>query len=277
MAAALLSHRENDGGDDQTASKVVKDQRYVAAEKSDNIVHHLHGSQPLEAFTTPGGSSQDFSQPALPVYHRKFANITPLGLLAFAGSSFLFNIYQIHTRGVTQPNVVLCLALGFGGIGQTIAGILEWVSGNTFGVSVVVSAYMSAVAVTLTSYGGFWFSYACFLIPQFEVEASYAADHQKLLNADGLYICCWGIITFIFIVAAHRSSVAMILLLVTLDLNFWLTAIGKFLDNQTILTVGGAFGIAAAFFGAYTSLAGMLTEDAAFFLLPVGNLAPHDH
>ncbi|ODO05668.1 hypothetical protein I350_04727 [Cryptococcus amylolentus CBS 6273] len=165
MATALLSHREDDGGDDQTAFRVVKDQRYVAAEKSDNTVHHLHGSQPLTAFTTPGGSSQDSSQSALPVYHRKCANITPLGLLSFAGSAFLFNIYQIHTRGVTKPNVILCLALGFGGMAQTTAGILEWVSGNTFG------------ALTLTSYGGFWFSYAYFLIPQLEVEASYAADH----------------------------------------------------------------------------------------------------
>jgi hypothetical protein len=35
----------------------------------------------MSRFITPGGNPIDTSQPAFPVYHRKFANPTPLGLL----------------------------------------------------------------------------------------------------------------------------------------------------------------------------------------------------
>lgn len=37
---------------------------------------------PISRFITPGGNPMDTSQPAFPVFHRKFANPAPLGLLA---------------------------------------------------------------------------------------------------------------------------------------------------------------------------------------------------
>jgi hypothetical protein len=36
----------------------------------------------ISRFITPGGHPQDNSQPAFPVFHRKFANPAPLGLMA---------------------------------------------------------------------------------------------------------------------------------------------------------------------------------------------------
>lgn len=52
----------------------------------------------------------------------------------FVGGAFLLNLYTVQARGVTKPNMILGIALGFGGLGQIIAGILEWACGNTFGV-----------------------------------------------------------------------------------------------------------------------------------------------
>lgn len=51
---------------------------------------HQNGSSPeytgsggqISRFVTPGGHPMDNSQPALPVFHRKFGNPAPLGLMA---------------------------------------------------------------------------------------------------------------------------------------------------------------------------------------------------
>lgn len=63
--------------------------------------------------------------------------IYPLASLRFVGAAFLLSLYTAQARGVTKPNLVLGIALGLGGLGQTLAGILEWASGNTHGVSVI--------------------------------------------------------------------------------------------------------------------------------------------
>ena len=97
---------------------------YEYADKLE-IGHHLDRSK------TQGGHDNDTSQPALPVVHRKFANPAPLGLLAFATSIFLISLYGVNARGITTPNVFVGLLIFFGGICQIIAGIMEFVAGNT--------------------------------------------------------------------------------------------------------------------------------------------------
>ncbi len=47
--------------------------------------HHtpnFQGGNAVSRFITPGGHPMDTSQPAFPVFHRKFANPAPLGLMA---------------------------------------------------------------------------------------------------------------------------------------------------------------------------------------------------
>ena len=78
-------------------------------------------------------------------------------LFRFGGTTFVLSCYNVQARHVTHPNVVLGMALGYGGLCQLIAGIEEWASGNTFG------------AAAFSSFGGFWFSFAALYIPQFEV------------------------------------------------------------------------------------------------------------
>lgn len=52
---------------------------------SDNVEapnNGFSGGGAVSRFITPGGNPMDTSQPAFPVFHRKFANPAPLGLLA---------------------------------------------------------------------------------------------------------------------------------------------------------------------------------------------------
>jgi len=82
-------------------------------------------------FLSAGGHPQDNSQPAFPVYHRRFANPAPLGLFGFAATTFVLSLYNVGARGVAAPNAVVGLAIGYGGLAQFVAGVWEFAAGNT--------------------------------------------------------------------------------------------------------------------------------------------------
>ena len=58
---------------------------------------------------------------------RKFANPGPLGLSAFALTTFVLSLINIKARGLTKPNLVVSLAYGYGGLLQFISGM--WYDG----------------------------------------------------------------------------------------------------------------------------------------------------
>ncbi|RMZ77097.1 hypothetical protein DV737_g4545, partial [Chaetothyriales sp. CBS 132003] len=137
---------------------------------------HL-GSQAETMLPAFGGEFQ----PGLykPVEGRKFANPAPLGLSAFALTTFLLSLINLGTLNVTSPAIIISLAFGYGGLVQLLAGMWEMAVGNTFG------------ATALSSYGGFWISFAIILTPGgFQVEATTeSADGVGgLLNLLGLYL-----------------------------------------------------------------------------------------
>lgn len=72
-------------------------------------------------------------QPGLykPVENRKFANPAPLGLSAFALTTFVLSCINMSTRDITEPSIVIGLAFGYGGTVQLLAGmwyeILPWI------------------------------------------------------------------------------------------------------------------------------------------------------
>lgn len=210
---------------------------------------------------TPGGHPVDTSQPAFPVYHRKLGNPAPLGLLAFGLTTFVLSCYNAKIRNVSEPNVILGLALGFGGLGQIIAGIEEFCVGNSFG------------ATAFVSYGGFWLSFACIYIPQFGIVDAYGSNTAELDSALGLYIVAWGIITFLFFLATTKSSIALSGVFFFLDITFWLLAAGFLAPSPKATQAGGVFGIVTAAFAAYTAMAGLFTPDTSHIRLPVGTLS----
>ena len=88
-----------------------------------------YGGNPL-AHTNTGDSSRfpafggEF-QPGLyrPTTERKFANPAPLGLSAFALTTFVLSLINIGVRGVQEPQIVVSLAFGYGGLVQLLAGM----------------------------------------------------------------------------------------------------------------------------------------------------------
>lgn len=123
--------------------------------------------------------------------------------------------------------------------------------GNTFG------------ATALSSYGGFWISYAIILTPSFGVIEAYTANKGTTLDtALGFYLAGWFIFTTILLICTLRSTVAFFLLFFFLDLAFLLLTIGKFrtANAAKINAAGGYFGLFAAFMAWYNALAGIADD-----------------
>ncbi len=68
--------------------------------------------------------------------------------MGFGATTFVLSMFNVQARGVTTPNVILGMALAYGGLCQLLAGMWEFAAGNTFG------------ATAFSSYGGFWLSFA---------------------------------------------------------------------------------------------------------------------
>jgi hypothetical protein len=90
---------------------------------------HEYGGNPLAHIHT--GDSARFAafggefQPGLyrPTTERKIANPAPLGLSAFALTTFVLSLINVGTRNLTEPNIVVALAFGYGGLIQLLAGM----------------------------------------------------------------------------------------------------------------------------------------------------------
>lgn len=54
---------------------------------------------------------------------RKLANPAPLGLCAFAMSAFILGLIEMEVRGVTEPNIIVGTAFGYGGLVQLLSGM----------------------------------------------------------------------------------------------------------------------------------------------------------
>lgn len=198
--------------------------------------------------------------------HRKFGNPGPLGLSAFALTTFVLSLINIQTRGIEHPNIVCGLAYGYGGLVQLLAGMWEFAVGNTFG------------ATALSSYGGFWISYAIIISAgpaSFGIEEAYSSE-SELQSAIGFYLAGWFIFTFILMICTFKSNVAFFLLFLFLDITFLLLAIGHFIQTSggkptaSIIKAGGVFGLITAFIAWYNALAQMAETSNSFFKYPTG-------
>jgi len=196
----------------------------------------------------------------------KFANPAPLGLSAFALTTFVLSCINLGTRGLHEPNIVVGAAFAYGGLVQLLAGMWEIALGNTFG------------ATALSSYGGFWIGTAIILTPGgFEIASTLEAESPSpFLDSFSLYLFGWFIFTFLLLICTLRSTVAFFTLFFTLDLAFLFLALAYLMHsdgapNTPLLRAGGAFGIIAAFTAWYNALAGIADPSNSFFLIPVAH------
>ncbi|CAH0051764.1 unnamed protein product [Clonostachys solani] len=208
---------------------------------------------------TAGGHVEDRSQPGLPTIHRKLANPSPLGFLSFATSMFLISTFGIHARGVAIPNVMIAVLICFGGVAQYIAGIVEFMTGNTFGASVFVS------------YGAFNLSYGLIYLPGTGIISAYTDDKTGQLSSSfnqaiAIYVWAWFILTVIFTLGAIRGSWVLFIDLLLLDVVLLMLAAGLMVDNSKLTLAAYSLGYIVAFLSYWAGSAGLLSGATPFEL-----------
>ncbi|KAF5097055.1 hypothetical protein DV451_003997 [Geotrichum candidum] len=185
---------------------------------------------------------------------RKFGNPSPLGLCGFALTTFVLSLVNINARGVTNASGVIGLAYFYGGVIQLLAGMWEIVVENSFG------------ATALSSYGGFWLSWAALETKSFGIAEAYA-DPKDMENVVGYFLLGWFFFTFIMALCTLRSTVAFFGLFFSLDITFLFLTIQKLGNSPVCGKIGGYFGLLTALIAWYNAYAGLATKENSYFVV----------
>ncbi|HEX4701332.1 MAG TPA: acetate uptake transporter [Pseudonocardiaceae bacterium] len=174
----------------------------------------------------------------------------PLGLAGFAATTFVLMFVKVGIVDAAVVAAVLPLALFYGGLGQLLAGLLEYRRGNTFGTT------------AFCTYGAFWLGFV-FYVWFFAKDAGTHAG-----TAAGMFELMFGIVTAYLTIAALRVSGAVLTVFVLLTLTFVVLAIGDLATSNGITKVGGVIGILTALAAFYTSAAIVINDTWKRVVLP---------
>jgi succinate-acetate transporter protein len=182
------------------------------------------------------------------------ADPAPLGLAAFALTTFLLSAANAKWMGAATGSAWLGYALAYGGLCQLLAGMWEFRNRNVFG------------ATAFSTYGGFWiglFLWARFVAPS--ATSASAADHDV-----AWILLAFAIFNTYMLIMSSQVNLAVFGVFLTLELTEIVLFIGNFNGNDTIVKVGGYLGVLTALVAWYTSLAGVSNGMAGKLRFPVG-------
>jgi uncharacterized protein len=183
------------------------------------------------------------------------ADPAPLGLAAFALTTFLLSAANANWMTSATGNAWLGYALAYGGACQLLAGMWEFRNRNVFG------------ATAFSTYGGFWiglFLWVQFVAPG--AKSASAADHDL-----GWILLAFAIFNTYMLIMSLAVNVAVFVVFLTLEVTEIVLFIGNFAGNTSIVHIGGYIGVITALAAWYTSAAGVSAGVAGNrILLPVG-------
>ena len=164
-----------------------------------------------------------------PLTTPKIANPAPLGLAGFGLTTVVLSSINAGWLPPEAVPVVVPLAFAYGGVAQLIAGVLEFKTGNTFGM------------VAFTSYGLFWWWFA-FL--RWTIGAGWLKAPPS--TAVAVTLLMWGVFTFLLWIVSFRLSKAVWSIFLLLWLTFFFLAAGDFgyfLGTLNVGRIGGYLGL----------------------------------
>lgn len=180
----------------------------------------------------------------------------PLGLAAFAATTFALSAVNAGWVAESVEPAVLPLALFYGGLAQLLAGMWEYRKNNTFG------------ATAFGTFGPFWLSFA-FYVWIFEPQIPEA----QASTATALFLLVFTIFTGYMAVASLRTTGALVGVFVTLFLTLLALTLGDFTGSDGLGILGGYLGLITALIAWYASFAGVVNSTFKRTVLPVVPLA----
>ncbi|GAA5989817.1 hypothetical protein JCM10908_002332 [Rhodotorula pacifica] len=201
---------------------------------------------------------------------KRFGNPTPLGIASFLLCLTPFSCFLMGWTGVSTAAAATLVGAMYcvGGVGLTLAGIFEWVLGNTF------------TSVVFITFGGFWFSFGFLLQPLQNIATDLGATSVEYNGGIAIYLAWWGVLVLIYLIASLRTNAVFVALFTFLDIAFWLlTAIyiklahGDVSHISAYLKAAGAFSFLTTLCGWYLEVVLIFDSVGIPVKLPVGDLS----
>jgi len=186
------------------------------------------------------------------------ADPAPLGLGAFALTTFLLSAFNAGWMTHSSGLAWLGYALAYGGLCQLLAGMWEFRNRNVFG------------ATAFSTYGGFWIG----LFFYFQTVGKGLLAHPLtagLFSKDvGWILLAFAIFNTYMLLWSTQVNLAVFGVFLTLEATEVVLFAGNFAGNANIVKAGGYVGVLTALVAWYASAAGVANGMGGRLSLPVG-------
>jgi len=188
------------------------------------------------------------------------ADPAPLGLAAFALTTFLLSASNANWMTHATGAAFIGYALAYGGLAQLLAGMWEFRNKNVFG------------ATAFSTYGGFWIGlYVWFIV----IASKAPASAGGAVNKDvGWILLSFAIFNTYMLIMSTQVNLAVFTVFLTLEATEIIDAIAKFelgtAATSGTLKIGGYIGMITALAAWYASAAGVSNGMGGKIRLPVG-------
>jgi succinate-acetate transporter protein len=185
------------------------------------------------------------------------ADPAPLGLAAFALTTFLLSAANAGWMTKASGSAWLGYAFAYGGFIQLLAGMWEFRNKNVFG------------ATAFSTYGGFWIGlglWALLVAPGIKSPAVFNHDL-------GWIVLAFAIFNTYMLIMSLQVNVAVFAVFLTLEITEIFLFIGGFANaaqGHGMTEVGGIVGVVTAVVAWYASAAGVANGLPGRLNLPVG-------
>jgi uncharacterized protein len=192
------------------------------------------------------------------------ADPAPLGLAAFALTTFLLSAANAHWMTTATGDAWLGYAFAYGGLAQFAAGMWEFRNRNVFG------------ATAFSTYGSFWIGLGLWALLVAPAPAgagpAAAAAHAAATTKDlGWILLAFAIFNTYMLLWSSLVNAAVFAVFLTLEATEIVLFIGFFAGNTTVIKIGGIVGVVTAVVAWYTSAAIVVnTMRGGAQTLPVG-------
>jgi uncharacterized protein len=210
-------------------------------------------------------TTDDAPVPAAPA--TGIADPAPLGLAAFALTTFLLSAVNAGWAKYSTGFDWWGFAIAYGGLVQLLAGMWEFRNRNVFG------------ATAFSTYGGFWIGVGLWL---HFIAGPVAATAGVAVDRDLAWILlAFAIFNTYMLICSTQVNMAVFLVFLTLEITEILLFIGNFtvskpalppfaVGDTTLIQIGGIVGVITALVAWYTSMAGVMNGHKGRVVFPVG-------
>jgi len=192
------------------------------------------------------------------------ADPAPLGLAAFALTTFLLSAANAHWMTTATGDAWLGFAFAYGGLAQFAAAMWEFRNRNVFG------------ATAFGTYGAFWIGIGLWALlvapPPAGAGPAAALAHAAAAGKDlGWILLAFAIFNTYMLLWSTLVNAAVFAVFLTLEATEIVLFIGNFAANANIVKIGGYIGVLTALVAWYASAAIVVnTMRGGAPTLPVG-------